>query len=192
MKSKTKNSGFTLIEILVVIAIIGLLASVVMVSVARARIKASDARRIADMRQIATGLQLFYDKNGVMPANYNWLGAFQPSGNGSWAACDGPLPEAVGGSDGMLVPLAWNESMNELVTAGFLGKVPGNPKGSAGPGYCYYNFEGDKNAMVVTLLEGGEFTTQGMPPSCRPWPAGSPAGWCTNDPTRLYCMCIKY
>ena len=62
-----REGGFTLIELLVVIAIIGLLASVVMASLNGARAKARDARRVADLKQIQTALELFYDSQGRYP-----------------------------------------------------------------------------------------------------------------------------
>ena len=62
-----KHKGFTLIELLVVISIIGLLSTVVLVSLNSARAKARDARRLADMKQISLALELFFDDNGRYP-----------------------------------------------------------------------------------------------------------------------------
>lgn len=67
-KLKQKNQkGFTLIELLVVIAIIGLLASVVLLALNSARQKSRDAKRLADVRQVASALELYYDTNGGYP-----------------------------------------------------------------------------------------------------------------------------
>lgn len=57
------NKGFTLIEMLVVVAIIGLLSSTILVGLSGARSKARDARRISDLRQIQTGLENYYVEN---------------------------------------------------------------------------------------------------------------------------------
>ncbi len=66
-----KNRGFTLIELLVVIAVIGILASVVLASLNSARGKARDARRLSDMKQLQTALELYYDKYGRYPQGDN-------------------------------------------------------------------------------------------------------------------------
>ncbi len=62
-----EKNGFTLIELLVVIAIIGLLSSVVLSSLNAARQKANNARRLSDMGQIRTALELYYNDNGKYP-----------------------------------------------------------------------------------------------------------------------------
>jgi type II secretion system protein G len=66
-KLRNKNKGFTLIELLVVIAIIGLLASVVLLALNSARQKARDAKRIADIRQIASAMELYFNDNNSYP-----------------------------------------------------------------------------------------------------------------------------
>ena len=71
MNMQTKRSGargFTLIELLVVIAIIGILSAVVLTSLNSARLKARDARRISDIKQMQLALELSYDANGKYPA----------------------------------------------------------------------------------------------------------------------------
>lgn len=66
-----KQKGFTLIELLVVIAIIGMLSTLAVVSLNSAREKSRDAKRIADVRQIQTALELYYQDNNGYPAGAN-------------------------------------------------------------------------------------------------------------------------
>lgn len=66
MKNK---KGFTLIELLVVIAIIGLLSTLAVVALGSAREKSRDARRLSDIKQIQTALELFYTDNNSYPTS---------------------------------------------------------------------------------------------------------------------------
>ena len=61
------KSAFTLIELLVVIAIIGLLATLSVVALGSARAKARDSRRVADVKQVQTALELFFNDKGRYP-----------------------------------------------------------------------------------------------------------------------------
>ena len=59
--------AFTLIELLVVIAIIGILATLAIVSLSTARSSSRDAKRMADLKQLQTALEVYYNDNGVYP-----------------------------------------------------------------------------------------------------------------------------
>ncbi len=60
MKKQTHSHsrGFTLIELLVVIAIIGLLSTMAVIQLNDARAKARDAKRISDVKQLSTILEM--------------------------------------------------------------------------------------------------------------------------------------
>lgn len=68
------KKGFTLIELLVVIAIIGLLSTLAVVALGSARVKARDSRRLSDLKQVQTALELYYTDQNVYPAVTGTLG----------------------------------------------------------------------------------------------------------------------
>ena len=137
------KKGFTLIELLTVIAIIGLLASVIMVGVNSARAKAADKRRIIELKQIETAIQMYYDATGHFPENtdndffgydvgYNTqtTSVFLPDGNCQPQPDGWCYEQQNPDGDTFLQPLA---------DSGFFKKVPGdfnNPD----PRYCGYNY----------------------------------------------------
>jgi len=60
--------GFTLVELLVVITIIGVLSTMTVVYLESARMSARDARRLADIKQIQLALKMYYNDLGAYPA----------------------------------------------------------------------------------------------------------------------------
>jgi len=64
---KNTNKGFTLIELLVVVAIIAVLAAISVVALNNARARARDAKRLADIKQIQTALELYFLDNDTYP-----------------------------------------------------------------------------------------------------------------------------
>jgi len=76
-----KQKGFTLIEILVVVSIIGILASIVLIGVNDARQKARDARRVSDLYQISQAIEMYNNATGKYPENLTSnLSSYFPKG----------------------------------------------------------------------------------------------------------------
>lgn len=61
------EAGFTLVELMVVVAIIALLAAVVIPNFVHARAQAAVSQTEANMKQIATALELYYADNQGYP-----------------------------------------------------------------------------------------------------------------------------
>lgn len=157
-----KRKCFTLIELMVVIAIIGIMAAMVIPSAASMMAKARDTQKKADFSGIATALYAFLNDNFGMPNNYNPC----------CGACQGQT--------------YYDQSMQELVNGRYLKEIPAATQG----GYCYYNYGGGNNvgAIMVTYLE--TYVGLGLKGSCRPWGAG--VNWCDQSSSSAYCVCNPY
>lgn len=73
MKSQ---GGFTLIEMLIVIVIVGILSTLTLVALGPVQRQGRDARRLSDVRQVQTLVELYYSKKGEYPSG--------SGGSGSW------------------------------------------------------------------------------------------------------------
>jgi len=101
MSYKSKKA-FTLIELLVVIAIIGVLATVSIISLSNARAKSRDAKRTADIKQVQTALELFFNDNNRYPTFDEWgagqLYSTSSSGTSTYMQVIPSAPTPVDGS----------------------------------------------------------------------------------------------
>ena len=61
------SKGFTLIEMLIVMAMIGVLLAIATVSYRTTRIRAQNARREADIQQVRTALEIYRSDNAAYP-----------------------------------------------------------------------------------------------------------------------------
>ncbi len=71
---KNKNKGFTIIELLIVIAILGILGSILFVSISgKPTIKARDTKRIGDLNSLRLAVELYFSENQVYPTSLSSL-----------------------------------------------------------------------------------------------------------------------
>lgn len=64
---KTPAYGFTLLEIIIVISLIGLISTFFLGNVFSSLARGRDSRRKQDLRSVAQGLELYYNDNRVYP-----------------------------------------------------------------------------------------------------------------------------
>lgn len=81
MRMSSSRSGFTLVELIIVMAIIGILAGVVLVNVGPRREHAMQTRALSDIKEMDATLEMYHADNGVYPSTQQGLQALitQPS-----------------------------------------------------------------------------------------------------------------
>ena len=126
-----KRQGFTLIELLVVIAIIGLLSTLAVIALGSARVKARDSKRLADLKQVQTALELYYtDKNDY------------PAGNAV----------NLGDTDHFCLNGSGLVTAANCGTSPYMGQVPLDPKSTADtPVYYTYTYSSSSYTVNATL-----------------------------------------
>lgn len=71
MTLSKKQTGFTIVELLIVIVVIGILAALVITTFAGIQKKARDTERTTDIKAIHAQLEAYYAQNGRYPTNAN-------------------------------------------------------------------------------------------------------------------------
>lgn len=87
------EKGFTIIELLVVVAIIGILAGVVIIALDSSKVKAHDAQRTTELKELQQALEAFYSQNAGYP-QCNTPGGWCGSDNGEFQTALQPLVDA--------------------------------------------------------------------------------------------------
>jgi len=143
MINQKRQKGFTLIEILIVVAIIGLLSSIILVGLGSFRARGRDARRVADLRETQNALELYYAKNGSYPGSAAWSalsGTLTGAGIGVTAIPKDPLSgqNYWYGSNGQSYVLAAQLENNDTNTPPLSDDIDGSVFGinCGDPVYC--------------------------------------------------------
>lgn len=151
--TKKTTRGFTIIELLVVVAIIGTLSGVVLTSLQAARQKAYNATRVDSVSQLASAINLYLTNN---------LNVY-PSTGGAWK-CIGLAQSST----------CWTGNYTGLdsLNTALLTVMSGFPKDPA-PGATYSDY------YVYNSLWNPGVLPIGTPPTV--YPKGAYLSWVVND-----------
>ncbi len=131
---KNNKKGFTLIELLVVISIIGLLSTISVVALNGARKKGRDAKRVGDIKQIQTALELYFNDNYVYPTAID--GVVLGTSATAKSLCTGGLKAACVVDDKV-----------------YMGIIPASPVPPTGSAYTYTSADGSSYTITFELEE---------------------------------------
>ncbi|MEK7545516.1 MAG: type II secretion system protein [Patescibacteria group bacterium] len=132
---RSQSKGFTLIELLVVIAIIGLLSTLAVVALNSARQRSRDAKRVSDIRQIQTALELAFSESNNYPTETSTV-------------LGGAADDVLCNNSGAVF-----QGDTSNCTTIYMGLVPSNPT-PAGLPYTYNSATGSGTYWITFSLEG--------------------------------------
>lgn len=68
MQGNYRKSGFTIVELLIVIVVIAILAAIIIVAYNGVQMRARDSKRVTDLTTVQKALEMYYADNGRYPA----------------------------------------------------------------------------------------------------------------------------
>jgi general secretion pathway protein G len=157
MSTRRKNThsgsgiGFTIVELLIVIVVIGILAAIVIVAYTGVQGRARDSQRLSDMKTIMKALEIYKLNNGVYPSPNQ-----TPNGGGWEVSTNGTTA---------------TNFLSALVSNNGVSKIPVDPTNTGNPAnlnpgwsvneyeYFYYLYPAGTNSCDPTR---GQFYVLGV------------------------------
>jgi prepilin-type N-terminal cleavage/methylation domain-containing protein len=116
-QTNSKHSGFTIVELLIVIVVIAILAAISIVAYNGIQQRARDSTRKSDINNLAKLLELHYVDRGSYTQPENRATDYSTDGTNDWAA---------------------DSDLRDLITGGYTSKLPVDPTNNA---TYYYSYE---------------------------------------------------
>ena len=176
MNQRLKQTGFTIVELLIVIVVIGILASITIVAYSGIKGRASDARRLSDIEVINKAILSYHAVNGTYPPT-----TASPGVGGFEASTD-----------------TFGTFLEQLKNTGFLPNPPLDPLNDAGHYYGYYLYpvgwgangcddsRGAYYVLMVNTFEssgGAQSSSPGFQCTGRNWQGSGSSQWVTGGYT---------
>lgn len=147
---RATRAGFTLLELLVVMAIIAVLSGVGLTSVTNQSDRARDANRKRDLNNIAAALEAYYNDFGQYPTHDTVLNKFVIMGNG--------CAEGIGAPPNVPEECNWGREWATDTGTLYMPKLPLEPGGGA---YMYYSTDGS-TYMLFARLDNEKDISEGV------------------------------
>jgi prepilin-type N-terminal cleavage/methylation domain-containing protein len=173
---KVYNSGFTLVEVLVVIAIIGILSSIVAINSSEANKQSRDEKRQSDLRSLQSAIEMYKNKYGRYPEACGDIA-------NAWVGQINTDYECSGGNRGYIK----GDPAHPFTE--FMPVLPVDPKlNGTNSGYVYRtNIDGTVYKLMAMNTVESETVSYKHPLKSCDWNGTGDAdilkaGWCTNPP----------
>lgn len=143
---KYRHEGFTIVELLIVVVVIGILAAITMIAYSNIQQRARDAARLQDATTVQKSLRLYLTQTGAL---------FGPtSTDGSWETSSEDSP---------------GQFMETLVSSGVIGKVPVDPQNTSSRHYRYYLYPAGTSGCDSARGQFAVFQIIDLETSTRPY-----------------------